>query len=537
MRVRSKLAAIAMAGTMMLSSVQMALAANEPAAANVKTDSQLVTELGVLQGDGNGVTPAYLAKTTTRIQAAILFLRLKGLEQEALAFKGADNFSDADLVGDANKAIMAYLKANPGLGWTGTGDGRFDPLSGVTAQQYYKVLLDALGYKQDADFAYADTIGFAATRGLSQIADAGALRNGHIAAATAEALKLRVKGGDRSLAEVLAEQKAIDAGQASQAQAARIEVVTDDKLGSHLVDENGKTLYTFAKDGDNASACKDQCAVNWPIYYAENILVPDWLNAADFKTIVREDGGKQTTYKGKPLYYFAKDVKAGDANGQGVNDVWFVVRFSSATVAKKEGLGSYLTDSNGRTLYLFTKDGQGKSVCSGTCEANWPIFYSPYPSAADGLKAEDFGTIVRDDGTKQTTYKGSPLYYFAKDERAGDTKGQGVNNVWYVIQPAGAAEEEKPGAPAGTVHETDIANFAFVPEMTIKAGDSIKFTNRDPAEHNVVSDATVDGKPLFETPLFGMNESYTLTFDKPGEYTYYCEPHKSFMKGKIIVQQ
>lgn len=104
-------------------------------------------------------------------------------------------------------------------------------------------------------------------------------------------------------------------------------------------------------------------------------------------------------------------------------------------VAKDEKLGSYLTDDAGRTLYVFKKDTPGKSACAGPCVENWPIFYREKVTAAGGPKSEDFGTITREDGKKQTTYKGLPLYYFVKDAKPGDTTGQGVKDVWFVVAP------------------------------------------------------------------------------------------------------
>lgn len=538
MKKRNKMAVAQMAGAMLMSSGLHVFAADAPVPADVRTDAQAAAELGVLQGDGSGVTPAYLAKPTTRIQAAILFLRMKGLEQTALTYKGADNFADAGTVGNGNKAVMSYLKANPNLGWNGTGDGKFDPLSGITAQQYYKVLLETLGYKQDIDFTYNDVITYAKSRGLSQISGAGALRNGHIATAALEALKAKVNGRSKTLAETLAEQKVIDGSKLSLGSYARIQIVKDETLGSYLTDETGKTLYYFTKDSTDMSTCKDQCAANWPIYYADHILVSGELNGADFKTIVREDGKKQMSYKGMPLYYYAKDEKSGDVKGQGFNNVWYVANYSPVSVSLQERLGHILVDANGKTLYLFTKDGMDKSACYGMCETNWPVFYTDHIASGTGVKSEDFGTIVREDGTKQTTYQGMPLYYFAKDEKAGDVKGQGVNDVWYVIDPTATGKKvEQPKASGGKAYAMDIAGFAFAqPEITIEAGSSITFTNKDAVKHNVVSDATADGKPLFETPLLGKGEMFTLTFDQPGEYTYYCAPHKSMMKGKIIVK-
>ncbi|WP_409344708.1 plastocyanin/azurin family copper-binding protein [Paenibacillus sp. MBLB4367] len=543
MKKRNRKAVWLLASTLMLGSAVPAWAADAqtgttaaPAAANVKTDVQIVTELGVLQGEGSGVTDSYLAKPTTRLQAAILFLRLKGLEKAALDYKGTDNFTDASAVNEANQAILAYLKANPQLGWTGTGGGKFEPAGPITDQQYYKVLLEALGQKQDTDFTYGDVLAFAKSQGLSQIAGAGALRNRHIASATVEALKTKVKGGAKTLIDALVEQKVVDAGKASSAGYASIRLAHDMKLGAYLTDEAGKTLYYFTKDTANTSVCADQCAANWPVYYAENIQIPSELSASDFLTIVRADGKKQTTYKGMPLYYFVKDTKAGDVNGQGVNNVWYVVNHAAVSVSTKDGLGKFLVDSTGKTLYLFTKDSKDMSVCKGTCEANWPIFYSAHIADTADLKAADFGTITREDGTKQTTYKGMPLYYFVKDMKAGDATGQGVNNVWYVIDPS--AKQSAPQQPAAKTYAIEMADFAFSQAtLTVEAGSTITFTNKDKFEHNAVSDAlTADGKPVFATKLLATGESATITLDKPGEYTYYCEPHKGFMKATIIVK-
>ncbi len=104
-------------------------------------------------------------------------------------------------------------------------------------------------------------------------------------------------------------------------------------------------------------------------------------------------------------------------------------------VAQKEGLGSYLTDINGMTLYNFKKDSPGKSVCEGPCIENWPLYYREKVDAKDGMAAGDFGTITRADGKKQTTYKGMPLYYFSKDAKPGDTTGQGFKDLWSVVKP------------------------------------------------------------------------------------------------------
>jgi predicted lipoprotein with Yx(FWY)xxD motif len=100
-------------------------------------------------------------------------------------------------------------------------------------------------------------------------------------------------------------------------------------------------------------------------------------------------------------------------------------------VATKEGLGKFLTDGKGMTLYLLTKDPPGKSTCDGPCEGVWPVFYAEKVAPAEGLKASDFSVIPREDGKKQTGYKGIPLYYYVKDAKPGDVTGQGRRDVWF----------------------------------------------------------------------------------------------------------
>jgi len=104
--------------------------------------------------------------------------------------------------------------------------------------------------------------------------------------------------------------------------------------------------------------------------------------------------------------------------------------------AKKDGIGSYLTDTKGMTLYTFKNDMPGMSHCEGGCVEKWPLYYREKVEAkGDGLKGADFATITRADGKKQTTYKGMPLYYFAGDKAAGDTAGNGVKEIWYPAKP------------------------------------------------------------------------------------------------------
>jgi predicted lipoprotein with Yx(FWY)xxD motif len=118
----------------------------------------------------------------------------------------------------------------------------------------------------------------------------------------------------------------------------------------------------------------------------------------------------------------------------------------SAAIAVKTGpLGAYLTDGAGRTLYLFTPDKTTASTCYGNCAAAWPAFTtSGAPTASGAAASGTIATSKRTDGTLQVTYDGHPLYYFADDTSAGDTKGQGVGGVWFEVAPGGKSL----GAPA-----------------------------------------------------------------------------------------
>ena len=110
-------------------------------------------------------------------------------------------------------------------------------------------------------------------------------------------------------------------------------------------------------------------------------------------------------------------------------------------------LGTILVDQTGKTLYVFTKDAPGKSTCEGQCLAAWPPVKGP-AKAGSGVDGALLGTTQRSDGSTQATYKDAPLYYYAADQKPGDTTGQGVGGVWWVVSPQGQPMKEK--APAAT---------------------------------------------------------------------------------------
>jgi predicted lipoprotein with Yx(FWY)xxD motif len=102
-------------------------------------------------------------------------------------------------------------------------------------------------------------------------------------------------------------------------------------------------------------------------------------------------------------------------------------------------LGNHLAGADGKALYLLLNDSAGTSTCVDSCAQNWPPFVlgeGETPTAGDGVTGE-LGTITRPDGSMQVSINGLPLYYFAGDSAAGDTNGQGINDVWFLAAPDG----------------------------------------------------------------------------------------------------
>ena len=217
-----------------------------------------------------------------------------------------------------------------------------------------------------------------------------------------------------------------------------IQVKTTPDGVSYLTDADGMTLYYYTLDTNGQSACYGGCEKAWPVFYTETISVPDSLKASDFGTVTRTDGTKETTYMGWPLYYWYQDKKPGDMSGEGVHDVWYILKVPAYTVmiGTSKAVGNYLVDGNGDSLYYFTKDSVGMSACSGDCIKAWPAFTASSIVVPSVLNASDFSTIKRTDGTLQVAFKGWPLYYWAKDKQRGDVTGQNVGKVWFVIDPA-----------------------------------------------------------------------------------------------------
>jgi predicted lipoprotein with Yx(FWY)xxD motif len=120
---------------------------------------------------------------------------------------------------------------------------------------------------------------------------------------------------------------------------------------------------------------------------------------------------------------------------------------TAASTAKVEvvntKLGKVLADGRGHTLYLFGKDKNSKSACSGACAKAWPpLTTTAKPKAGAGVSASKLGTTSRAGGVKQVTYNGHPLYLFIKDTSARQVNGEGIvafGGKWSAVSAAGRA--------------------------------------------------------------------------------------------------
>jgi len=244
----------------------------------------------------------------------------------------------------------------------------------------------------------------------------------------------------------------------------------------------------------------------------------------------------------------------------------------------KTGLGTYLTDNKGMTLYWTNRDAVGQSNITGTTLANWPVFYVATIVVPSSLNAGDFSSITRADGTKQTTFKGWPLYYYIKDIAPSDTLGQGLAGVWFVAVPTSSAPPSSTTTTttttmamttttttsvvtttsttaanttttSSTVTGTPVTisltaqNVAFDKStITVSAGAAvtINFNNKDSVPHNFAlytnSSATQPGIFVGQVVTGPTTVTYTFTAPTtPGTYFFRCDIHPSIMTGSFIV--
>jgi predicted lipoprotein with Yx(FWY)xxD motif len=129
-----------------------------------------------------------------------------------------------------------------------------------------------------------------------------------------------------------------------------------------------------------------------------------------------------------------EEPSAGGGQDQPPQEAAATIEVTSAS------MGDILVDPDGNTLYMFVPDQEenGEPTCYDDCAQAWPAFEATGDlTAGEGLDQSLLASVERTDGTTQVTYNDLPLYYFSGDEAAGDTNGQGLMDVWYVVSPEG----------------------------------------------------------------------------------------------------
>jgi predicted lipoprotein with Yx(FWY)xxD motif len=307
---------------------------------------------------------------------------------------------------------------------------------------------------------------------------------------------------------------------------AEISVANDPDLGDILVGNNGMTLYMFTKDEPDKSNCDADCLAAWPPLLTQGSpVLGEGVDPALVGTAELADGSMIVTYNKMPLYYWVNDKAAGETTGQGVGTVWYVVSPAGEVIGMEPAveeavinvvddptLGQILVGNNDMTLYMFTKDEPDKSNCDADCLAAWPpLLTLGSPTLGEGVDDSLVGSAELADGSMIVTYNGMPLYYWVNDKAAGDTTGQGVGTVWYVVSPAGEvigmepADDSSPAAADEAV--IDVAEDPTLGQILVgKDGMTLyMFTNDGPNVSNCSGDCLVNWPPLLTkgNPVLG----------------------------------
>ena len=215
--------------------------------------------------------------------------------------------------------------------------------------------------------------------------------------------------------------------------------------GQVLVNAEGRTLYTGPLN------CAGACTDTWTPVVAPAIAGV----SGEFTAVKRADGMRQWAYKGAPLYSFSGDLDVGDVSGRTADPRFHVAAVASYFMPAGVSIRAnpddaihptILTAANGRTLYarehwLYTqtfhaKDGDRNTAASGRgigtngCVAACLKRWQPLAAPADAVASGHWTVMKRDDGTLQWAYQGFALYTYTGDEKAGDTRGNEMFDLW-----------------------------------------------------------------------------------------------------------
>jgi predicted lipoprotein with Yx(FWY)xxD motif len=204
-----------------------------------------------------------------------------------------------------------------------------------------------------------------------------------------------------------------------------------------ITDARHRTIYTTDKDVEpNKSTCTGDCAKTWLPLVAPADAKPSGF----WDVVVRDDGTKQWSRHGKPLYTYSGDKNAGDVKGASVETWHWVLNKAMDGVPLPDGIvteeiipagGQAFVDARGRTIYAYDGDikADARACAVGAdCTAQFQPLVAPQVATSLG----DFTAISRPDGSRQWAYQSKPLYTYDGDEVRGDSKGRIVDPRWHV---------------------------------------------------------------------------------------------------------
>ena len=210
--------------------------------------------------------------------------------------------------------------------------------------------------------------------------------------------------------------------------------------GQLLVDRQRMSLYTFASDTANSSACTGACARQWkPVeaWWLADVHVPDW------SVIDRPDGNRQWAYKGKPLYRYTCDVNPGDLLGANIKGWQPVVLQPSPpvpswlTVQRSDG-GELYADANGMTVYFHMITARRQAGIGFVRTDETPQNWKPCLASDTDKPVGFFSIVANADGQRQWAYKGSLMFTNIYDKRPGEIHGvRSIDRLWRPIMTSG----------------------------------------------------------------------------------------------------
>jgi predicted lipoprotein with Yx(FWY)xxD motif len=243
-----------------------------------------------------------------------------------------------------------------------------------------------------------------------------------------------------------------------------VDVANNPTLGQILVNGQGITLYMFKNDTANTTNCTGECLTLWaPLITTGTPVAGAGVNASLLGVATQSNGVKIVTYNNMPLYTKLTDTQPDQITGQAFKDLWYTVSPSGEPVTTSSSssstptatpvpvtepviavtgnatLGNILTANNGMTLYAYSMDTPDTSNCSAICLKVWyPLLTNGSPTLETGVNPSMIGTAKLADGSLVVTYNHMPLYFFVNDTAAGQTNGQGFDNMWFAVSPTGS---------------------------------------------------------------------------------------------------